>query len=280
MFGVVSPASELTRGQHRRRRRARRWPGGAPSRRCARRASTGPSRWSARSATCPTTGRRSPSRCWPGRGRRRRRCWRTSDARASTGSTRCSAAAPSASMRRRGRSSSTTAPCCEGDGIVIATGARAPPAPGHRGAGPARRPVHPAHPRRLAGPARRRDGGRRAPGSSSSAPASSAPRWPPPAPASGCRVTVLEALDVPLRNVLGPMIGSHCASLHGSHGVDLRTGVARRHARAPARRRRRRRRGPGRLVVELDGGETFAADVVVVGIGVRARRRTGSPTPG
>ena len=41
----------------------------------------------------------------------------------------------------------------------------------------------------------------------------------------GCRVTVLEALDVPLRNVLGPMIGSHFASLHESHGVQLRTGV-------------------------------------------------------
>ena len=41
----------------------------------------------------------------------------------------------------------------------------------------------------------------------------------------GCRVTVLEALDVPLRNVLGPMIGSHFAGLHGSHGVELRTAV-------------------------------------------------------
>src|SRR6202034_2461907 len=41
----------------------------------------------------------------------------------------------------------------------------------------------------------------------------------------GCRVTVLEALDVPLHNVLGPLIGSHFASLAESHGVDLRTGV-------------------------------------------------------
>ena len=32
----------------------------------------------------------------------------------------------------------------------------------------------------------------------------------------GCRVTVLEALDVPLRNILGPTIGSHFASLHAS----------------------------------------------------------------
>jgi NADPH-dependent 2,4-dienoyl-CoA reductase/sulfur reductase-like enzyme len=81
----------------------------------------------------------------------------------------------------------------------------------------------------------------------------------------GCRVTVLEALDVPLRNVLGPTIGEHFARLHASHDVDLRTGVditAVRpvHADAP--------RSAGRLVVELDGGETFPADVVVVGIGV------------
>jgi len=81
----------------------------------------------------------------------------------------------------------------------------------------------------------------------------------------GCRVTVLEALDVPLRNVLGPTIGSHFAWLHESHNVDLRTGVgvsgiSAVDAAAP--------RTAGRLVVELEGGETFPADVVVVGIGV------------
>ncbi len=78
----------------------------------------------------------------------------------------------------------------------------------------------------------------------------------------GCRVTVLEALDVPLRNVLGHMIGSHFAILHEAHGVRLRTGVGVRGIR---------RAGAdeiGRLIVELDGGETFPADVVVVGIGV------------
>jgi 3-phenylpropionate/trans-cinnamate dioxygenase ferredoxin reductase subunit len=80
--------------------------------------------------------------------------------------------------------------------------------------------------------------------------------------ALGCRVTVLEALDVPLRNVLGPKIGSHFASLHESHGVDLRTGVG-------VRAIRQAEAGSGdRLVVELEGGETFPADVVVVGIGV------------
>ena len=86
----------------------------------------------------------------------------------------------------------------------------------------------------------------------------------------GCRVTVLEALDVPLRNVLGPLLGSHFAALQESHGVDLRTGVGVRAVRrAGADADGAARRGaPGGLVVELDGGETMAADVVVVGIGV------------
>jgi len=83
--------------------------------------------------------------------------------------------------------------------------------------------------------------------------------------ALGCRVTVLEALDVPLRNVLGSQIGSHFASLHESHGVDLRTGVG---IQAVRRVAGGDVGGPGRLAVELSGGETFHADVVVVGIGV------------
>ena len=62
---------------------ARPWPGGGPSRRCAPRATRGRSRWWARSGTCPTTGRPSPSRSSPGRGRPRRRCWPTGVARAS-----------------------------------------------------------------------------------------------------------------------------------------------------------------------------------------------------
>jgi 3-phenylpropionate/trans-cinnamate dioxygenase ferredoxin reductase subunit len=87
----------------------------------------------------------------------------------------------------------------------------------------------------------------------------------------GCRVSVLEALDVPLRNVLGPSIGSHFAALQASHGVDLRTGVGVRGIRRVGTEDpdgSAGRGGPGRLVVELDGGETMAADVVVVGIGV------------
>jgi 3-phenylpropionate/trans-cinnamate dioxygenase ferredoxin reductase subunit len=86
----------------------------------------------------------------------------------------------------------------------------------------------------------------------------------------GCRVTVLEALDIPLRPVLGPELGRHCASLHGAHGVDLRTDVSvaglRRASSADGGADGRV--GASGLEVELVGGETIAADVVVVGIGV------------
>jgi len=77
----------------------------------------------------------------------------------------------------------------------------------------------------------------------------------------GCRVTVVEAMEIPLSNVLGPMIGAHCGSLHGAHGVDLRTGVG------VADVRRAADSGPG-LAVELASGDVLEADVVVVGIGV------------
>ncbi len=82
----------------------------------------------------------------------------------------------------------------------------------------------------------------------------------------GCRVTVLEALAVPLEPILGPEIGAHCGSLHGAHGVELRTGVAVGAVRRAAPDGRSA--GAHRLEVELDGGEVLAADVVVVGIGV------------
>jgi 3-phenylpropionate/trans-cinnamate dioxygenase ferredoxin reductase component len=76
--------------------------------------------------------------------------------------------------------------------------------------------------------------------------------------AMGCRVTVLEMLEVPLSNVLGPLLGAHCASLQRAHGVDLRTGVSVAGVR----------KGDGALAVDLAGGEAIGADVVVVGIGV------------
>jgi len=77
----------------------------------------------------------------------------------------------------------------------------------------------------------------------------------------GCRVTVLEALDVPLVNVLGPEIGMHCASLHGAHGVDLRTGIT-------IEAVRQGEGGSAPLTIALSGGAVVEADVVVVGIGV------------
>lgn len=80
----------------------------------------------------------------------------------------------------------------------------------------------------------------------------------------GCQVTVLEVMDVPLSNVLGPTVGAHCASLHATNGVSLRTGVG------LERIERGDEGGPGwaRLSVHLRDGEVFGADVVVVGIGV------------
>jgi NADPH-dependent 2,4-dienoyl-CoA reductase/sulfur reductase-like enzyme len=85
----------------------------------------------------------------------------------------------------------------------------------------------------------------------------------------GCQVTVLEVMDVPLSNVLGPAIGAHCASLHGTNGVSLRTGVGlERIQRNEAASGRGSGTDPGRLSVHLRDGEVFEADVVVVGIGV------------
>jgi NADPH-dependent 2,4-dienoyl-CoA reductase/sulfur reductase-like enzyme len=77
----------------------------------------------------------------------------------------------------------------------------------------------------------------------------------------GCRVTVLEALDVPLRPVLGPLIGAHCGSLHGANGVELRTGVT-------VHGIRKADEGATGLVVDVADDEALPADVVVVGIGV------------
>lgn len=78
----------------------------------------------------------------------------------------------------------------------------------------------------------------------------------------GCRVTVLELMETPLSNVMGPMIGAHCASLYEANGVTLRTGVS------VAGVRKGDGWVDGRLVLELVGGGTLGADVVVVGIGV------------
>ncbi len=79
----------------------------------------------------------------------------------------------------------------------------------------------------------------------------------------GVRVTVVEALPVPLARVLGDRMGAVCAALHADHGVEVRTGT-----------------GVSKLVTEpapsgervsgvaLLDGSVIPADVVVVGIGV------------
>jgi NADPH-dependent 2,4-dienoyl-CoA reductase/sulfur reductase-like enzyme len=79
--------------------------------------------------------------------------------------------------------------------------------------------------------------------------------------ALGCQVTVLEAMEIPLGNVLGPQIGAYCATLHADHGVDLRTG-------AGVAGIQRAEGSRGGLVVALSGGDSIEAHVVVVGIGV------------
>jgi 3-phenylpropionate/trans-cinnamate dioxygenase ferredoxin reductase subunit len=79
----------------------------------------------------------------------------------------------------------------------------------------------------------------------------------------GARVTVVEALPVPLSRVLGDQIGAACAALHADNGVEVRTGfgVARLiSGETPA--------GPQVKGVALIDGSVIAADVVVVGIGV------------
>jgi NADPH-dependent 2,4-dienoyl-CoA reductase/sulfur reductase-like enzyme len=79
----------------------------------------------------------------------------------------------------------------------------------------------------------------------------------------GCRVTVMETMEIPLSNVLGPLIGAHCASLYEAHGVDLRTrqGVAGIH-------RVEGSSGSDGLIIHTADGAPVEADVVVVGIGV------------
>ncbi len=91
----------------------------------------------------------------------------------------------------------------------------------------------------------------------------------------GCRVTVLEALDIPLRPVLGPMLGEHCASLQRSRGVTLRLGVsvaAIRKGSASDAGDAPSGAAPA-LVVELADDDAVPADVVVVGIGVTPQTR-------
>ncbi len=71
---------------------------------------------------------------------------------------------------------------------------------------------------------------------------------------SGAEVTVIEAADQPLLRVLGTRLAERIATLHRSHGVDLRLGSGVAELR------------PG-VVVTKDGA-VVAADTIIVGVGV------------
>lgn len=75
----------------------------------------------------------------------------------------------------------------------------------------------------------------------------------------GLEVAMIEALGNPLEQALGPEIGALFAAIHRDRGVSVRTGVA--VAAIEGGRRVER--------VRLADGSVVAADVVIVGIGVR-----------
>lgn len=73
----------------------------------------------------------------------------------------------------------------------------------------------------------------------------------------GLDVTVVEAMATPLAGPLGEAMGAACAELHTDHGVRLLTGVGVAGLR-----------GQGRVTgVELTDGTVLPADVVLVGVG-------------
>jgi 3-phenylpropionate/trans-cinnamate dioxygenase ferredoxin reductase component len=75
---------------------------------------------------------------------------------------------------------------------------------------------------------------------------------------AGAEVVVLEALEQPLLNVVGPEVGALFAQLHREKGVDVRTGVRLEEITA----------GSDEVTLGLAGGERLAVDRLVVGIGV------------
>jgi 3-phenylpropionate/trans-cinnamate dioxygenase ferredoxin reductase subunit len=76
---------------------------------------------------------------------------------------------------------------------------------------------------------------------------------------AGAEVVVLEALDQPLRNVLGAEVGALFAELHREKGVDVRTG---------ARIETITSDGSEGVTIGLAGGDTLTVDRLVVGVGV------------
>ena len=78
--------------------------------------------------------------------------------------------------------------------------------------------------------------------------------------ALGLRVTVVEAVEVPLERALGREMGLLCAGLHADHGVELLCGTGVAGFTADG----------GRVTgVQLADGRLLPADVVLVGVGVR-----------
>ena len=71
-------------------------------------------------------------------------------------------------------------------------------------------------------------------------------------------VVVLEALEQPLLNVVGPEVGALFAQLHREKGVDVRTGV----------RIEGIAQGDGGATITTAGGDTLTFDRLVVGVGV------------
>ena len=76
--------------------------------------------------------------------------------------------------------------------------------------------------------------------------------------ARGLDVTVIEALPLPLSQILGPTLCEMIAATHRDHGVDLRAGVTVTDVVGESRV----------AAVVLSDGSRIEADVVVVGIGV------------
>jgi 3-phenylpropionate/trans-cinnamate dioxygenase ferredoxin reductase component len=75
---------------------------------------------------------------------------------------------------------------------------------------------------------------------------------------AGAEVVVLEALDQPLRNVLGAEVGALFAQLHREKGVDVRTGVQIQTIESSS----------DGATIGLAGGDTLSVDRLVVGVGV------------
>jgi NADPH-dependent 2,4-dienoyl-CoA reductase/sulfur reductase-like enzyme/nitrite reductase/ring-hydroxylating ferredoxin subunit len=74
-------------------------------------------------------------------------------------------------------------------------------------------------------------------------------------------VTVVAPDERPLAKVLGPELGDFVRSLHEEHGVVFRLGT----------KPKAIRQSEEELEVELESGETVAADLVVLGVGVKPR---------